>query len=87
MFTSRNIHFAILGIILGASSGYVFAFYRAHNAEPPPITEQQAAQGDVPSNHPQLNNDQMLAAMKTAVEKDPTQPEVISRYEIGRAHV
>ena len=82
MFSSRNIHFAILGIILGASSGYVFAFYRAHQAEPPPLTESQAA-NSVPAGHPDINSDQMLEAMKQAVEKDPTQPEILNRYALA----
>lgn len=83
MFSSRNIHFAILGIILGASSGYVFAFYRAQaSQEPPPLTETQAAT-NMPVDHPDVNNDQMLSAMQKAVELDPTQPEVIKRYAMA----
>jgi len=83
MLSSRNIHFAILGIILGASSGYVFAFYRAQSSQSPPaITETQADQG-VPAGHPEVNNEQMLAAMKKAVEADPNQPEVLKRYAMA----
>ena len=83
MFSSRNIHFAILGIILGASTGYVFAFYKADRAQtPPPLSESQA-QGEVPSGHPEVNNDEMLAAMKKAVENDPTQPDVVGRYAMA----
>ena len=83
MFSSRNIHFAILGIILGAVCGYIFAFYRAQAAQvPPPLTESEAA-ADVPTGHPEINNEQMLAAMKAAVEKDPTQPEIVKRYAMA----
>src|SRR5688572_5059909 len=83
MFSSRNIHFAILGLILGASSGYVFAFYRAQASQtPPPLTETQAGE-DVPTGHPDVNNEQMLAAMRKAVEADPTQPEVVKRYAMA----
>lgn len=88
MFSSRNIHFALLGIILGASAGYVFAFYKAYAANRPPvpaITESQA-EGDLPPEHPGvpgLNNDQMLEAMKKAVELDPKQPEIVSRYAMA----
>jgi Tfp pilus assembly protein PilF len=83
MFSSRNIHFAILGVILGASSGYVFAFYRAHQAAPPPLTETQA-QESVPAGHPDVaNNDQMLEAMRQAVERDPTQPDILNRYALA----
>lgn len=79
MFSSRSIHFALLGIILGASAGYVFAFYRASAALPPPLTEAQA-EAEVPAGHPEVNSQQMLDAMKKAVELDPNQPEVIKRY-------
>ena len=83
MLSSRNIHFAILGIILGASSGYVFAFYRAQSSQiPPPLTETQA-DAQMPAGHPEVNNEQMLAAMKKAVEADPKQPEVIKRYAMA----
>jgi Tfp pilus assembly protein PilF len=83
MFSSRNIHFAVLGIILGASSGYVFAFYRAHQAAPPPLTESQAQSG-APAGHPEVANDsQMLEAMRQAVEKDPTQPDILNRYALA----
>jgi Tfp pilus assembly protein PilF len=87
MFSSRNIHFALLGIILGASAGYVFAFYKAYAANrPPAITESQAIQGEVPPEHPSvegINNDQMLEAMKKAVELDPKQPEIVQRYAMA----
>jgi len=85
MVTSRNIHFAILGIILGASTGYVFAFYNAEksHAAAPPLTTTQAQQGDVPAGHPDVNSAQMLDAMKKAVEADPSQPEVVNRYAMA----
>jgi Flp pilus assembly protein TadD len=79
MFSSRTIHFAILGIILGASTGYVFAFYRAHAAMPPALAETQV-ESEVPVGHPEVNTEQMLEMMKKAVETDPTQPEVVKRY-------
>jgi len=84
MFTSRNIHFAILGIILGAATGYVVAFYQAAAAAPPagdphaPTSTDQ--QGALPTNHPEVNSEQMLALLKKAAEDSPTQPEVLSRY-------
>jgi Tfp pilus assembly protein PilF len=81
MVSSRNIHFAILGIILGASTGYVAAFYKASAAQTPPaLTQTQAEGGQVPAGHPELDNEAMLEAMKKAVENDPTSPEVIIRY-------
>jgi len=80
MFSSRNIHLAILGIILGASAGYVVAFYKANAAlMPPPLSPAQAENG-VPSGHPDVNSEQMLDAMRQAVEKDPKNPEILTRY-------
>src|SRR5262245_10368568 len=83
MFSSRNIHFAILGVILGASSGYVFAFYQAQRSQVPPALNSSQADGELPAGHPQVNNDGMLEAMKKAVETDPTQPEIVKRYAMA----
>lgn len=83
MLSSRNIHFTILGIILGASTGYVFAFYKADKAQTPPSLSESQTQGEVPAGHPEVNNDQMLEAMKKAVEADPTQPEIVGRYAMA----
>src|SRR5262249_48143162 len=98
MFSSRNIHFAILGIILGAVFGYVFAFYQATEAAPPsaPSASEAAnsanstnSSGGLPANHPEVSNEQMLALLKKAAEDSPDQPEVLSRYanelfQVGR---
>jgi Flp pilus assembly protein TadD len=83
MFTSRNIHFAILGIILGATTGYVVAFYQAAAAAPaadPHSTAETDPQGALPANHPDVNSQQMLDLLKKAAEDSPNQPEVLSRY-------
>jgi hypothetical protein len=84
MFTSRNIHFAILGIILGAATGYIMAFYQAAAAAPPVDPPHAAAatdpQGALPANHPDVNSPQMLDLLKKAAEDSPNQPEVLSRY-------
>ena len=82
MFSSRNIHFAILGVILGASTGYVYAFYRAHKDAPPPITSSQT-ESEMPAGHPEVDNERMLEAMKSAVEADPSQPEIVKRYAMA----
>jgi tetratricopeptide (TPR) repeat protein len=83
MFSSRNIHFAILGIILGAAIGYVFAFYQATAAAPPappPLSAAAGSTSGLPSNHPEVNDEQMLALLQKAAEDSPNQPEVLSRY-------
>jgi Flp pilus assembly protein TadD len=83
MFSSRNIHLAILGIILGASAGYVAAFYKANaSLTPPPLSTDQAQTG-MPAGHPEVNNEQLLEAMKKAVETDPSNPEIVKRYAMA----
>jgi len=85
MFSSRNIHFGILGIILGAMGGYIFAFYQATAAAPPPFdptptSSASASASGMPANHPQVNEEEMMALLKKAAESSPDQPEVLSRY-------
>ena len=75
MFTSRNIHFAILGIILGATSGYIFAFYQVQSSMPRTAPSTQA-QGQ----HPNVNNDQLLAMFKEALAKNPNDATLMTRY-------
>jgi tetratricopeptide (TPR) repeat protein len=74
MLTSRNIHFAILGIIIGASAGYIFAFYEARDAAPAAITEQ--GQG---FDHPPTN-EAGLEELKAEVEKNPNDADALARY-------
>ena len=79
MLSSRNIHFAILGIIIGASAGYVFAFYQAQSATPPPITQQAAADGSLPTGHPSTS-DEGLDELKKEADANPNNAEVQARY-------
>jgi tetratricopeptide (TPR) repeat protein len=82
MFSSRNIHFAILGLILGAVGAYVFAFYQAAAAAPPSPApnESASASNGMPPNHPEVSDEKMLELLKKAAEDSPDQPEVLSRY-------
>ena len=81
MFSSRNIHFAILGLILGASSGYIFAFYQAEIAfVPKTSTQQQASQTGTPPGHPNVTPEQLLEMFSAALQKNPNDPELRSRY-------
>jgi tetratricopeptide (TPR) repeat protein len=81
MFSSRNIHFAILGIILGATSGYILAFYQAGKGLPEKmkILDNRAA-GASQQAHPDVTNEQVLAMFKQQLEKDPNNIEILSRY-------
>jgi len=76
MFSSRNIHFAVLGLILGASAGYVLAFY---NAEVP-AEAPAAANSGLPANHPDLNSPETLDFLRKAAEENAQQPEILARY-------
>ena len=82
MFTSRNIHFAILGIILGAATAYIAAFYQAAAAAPPADVPAQASnpQAGMPANHPDVDSGEMLEILKKAAEGSPGDPEVLKSY-------
>src|SRR5436190_23543120 len=75
MLSSRNIHFAILGIILGATGGYIFAFYQVQSSMPRVLPTAQTGEG-----HPNVSNDQLLAMFKEALAKNPTDTTLITRY-------
>ena len=78
MFSSRNIHFAILGIILGGASGYILAFYQAETSIVRNIPTSQKS-GTTPG-HPDVNNDQLLAMFKEALGKNPNDTTLMTRY-------
>jgi len=78
MFSSRNIHFAILGLILGASTGYIFAFYQA--GSPVVAPAQQGSQTDAPANHPDVTPEALLQMFQVALKNNPNEPELLSRY-------
>ena len=72
MFSSRNIHFAILGVILGATLGYILAFYQVQASMP--------VAANLPKGHPNVNNEQLLAMFKQALEKNPNDPTLLTKY-------
>lgn len=77
MFSSRNIHFAILGVILGATSGYILAFYQVQASMPP---ASRSANSNLPNGHPNVNNEQLLAMFKEALEKNPNDTTLMTKY-------
>ena len=88
MFSSRNIHFAILGIILGATSGYILAFYQVQASMAPAVSRSQGS--NLPSGHPNVSNEQVLAMFKAALEKNPNDTTLMTKYanflfDLGRA--
>jgi len=78
MFSSRNIHFALLGIILGATSGYIFAFYQI-NKNIPVKTRTLSRKGE-PQDHPKVSNEQVLTMFREQLKTNPNDVELLSRY-------
>src|SRR5437899_12578011 len=78
MFSSRNIHFAVLGIILGANSGYIVDFYQAQASMPQPVSRVSGSK--VPNGHPNVSNDQLFAMFKQALEKNPNDTTLMTKY-------
>jgi cytochrome c-type biogenesis protein CcmH/NrfG len=78
MFSSRNIHFAILGIILGASTGYILAFYQVQSSMPRARPSPQTS--NAPAGHPNVSREELLAMFKDALAENPNNPELMTRY-------
>lgn len=78
MFSSRNIHFIVLGLILGATSGYIFAFYQIDQKLPSGPRVLNTGGGN--QGHPDVSNDQILAMFKEQLKKDPSNADVWARY-------
>src|SRR5947209_5834418 len=79
MFTSRNIHFAILGIILGATSGYIFAFYQVQSSTPRALPTPSQASG-LPQGHPNLNPEEVSRKVTEELAKNPKNTEIMTLY-------
>jgi Flp pilus assembly protein TadD len=79
MFSSRNIHFAVLGIILGATFGYILAFYQVQASMPPPAAARSANSG-VPNGHPNVTNEQLLSMFQEALKKSPNDTQLMTKY-------
>ena len=86
MFSSRNIHFIILGIIIGGAFGYVFAFYQVQASMPAlapataPAASNSNANGKVPNGHPNVSADQVADMVKAALEKNPNDTALMTKY-------
>src|ERR1041385_5098457 len=80
MFSSRNIHFAILGIILGATSGYVFAFYQVERSMPPPLPPAASAGSNAPQGHPDVSPEELLAKVNEELAKNPKNTTLMTAY-------
>ena len=81
MLSSRNIHILLLGVILGAASGYVYASFRTES-------RRQAAAGEAldnltrtaPEAHPEVSDQEVLAMFEEALALSPNDEEILARY-------
>src|SRR2546428_12881256 len=84
MFSSRNIHFTILGIIIGGAFGYILAFYQVQASMPAPTTASAASapnsNANMPNGHPNVSVDQVADMVKAALEKNPNDTTLMTKY-------
>jgi len=81
MLNSKNIHFALLGIIVGGALAYVYGTYRLESqrqieAETLTNTAPATAEGE----HPEIANEEMLTFFAQALATNPDDPQLIARY-------
>ncbi len=80
MFSARNIHVALLGLILGSATAYVFGTYQSESrrsAEAAQLTESLAA---APADHSEVTDEEMLALFDQALAENPNNAELKTRY-------
>ena len=77
MLSSRNIHFAILGIILGATTGYIFAFYQVQSSMPREIPSRTS---NAPPGHPNLSPEEVRRRVDEELAKNPNDTRVMTLY-------
>ena len=80
MFTSKNIHIAILGIILGSASAYVFGSYQAEARRQIAADEAAATIEEAATDRPEITDEEMLALFDEALQQNPDEPELLMRY-------
>jgi tetratricopeptide (TPR) repeat protein len=81
MLSSRNIHFVILGIIIGGALGYIFAFYQVQASMPAPAPPSASnSNSNMPNGHPNVSKEQILAMFKEALEKNPNDTTLMTKY-------
>ena len=82
MFSSRNIHFAILGIILGATTGYIFAFYQVQSSMPRqfPSSSPSSQGSNLPEGHPNLSPEEVRRRVEAELTKNPNNTQVMTLY-------
>ena len=84
MFNSKNIHLALLGIILGSAVAYVYGSYRIESERRAATEEILASSAIVdtnaPEGHPEVDEADMLALFDAALAREPNNSELLARY-------
>jgi Tfp pilus assembly protein PilF len=80
MFSSRNIHFAILGIILGATTGYIFAFYQVQTSMPRMVPAASSGGSNLPEGHPNLSPEEVRRRVEAELAKNPNNTQIMTLY-------
>ena len=81
MLNLKNIHIALLGIIIGSACAYVYGSYRLESQrqmEARTLTVAQPA--GIGNTHPEITDDNMLAFFAEALASNPNDPEIMTRY-------
>jgi tetratricopeptide (TPR) repeat protein len=81
MLNSKNIHIAVLGIILGSAFAYVYGSYRLESRRQMEAATLVASPGAAVANdHPEITDQNMLAFFAEALATNPNDPVLIARY-------
>jgi cytochrome c-type biogenesis protein CcmH/NrfG len=81
MLNSKNIHIALLGIILGSAFAYVYGSYRLESRRQLEAeTLAGSPRAEVAPDHPEITDQTMLAFFTEALAANPNNPELLSRY-------
>ncbi len=80
MFSGKNIHIAILGIILGSGSAYIFGSYQAGARRQIAVDEAAATLQESSADRPEITDEEMLALFDEALRQNPDEPELLMRY-------
>ena len=81
MFSAKNIHIGLLGVILGATSAYIYASHQAEGRLDIRAQEAlQAFQAQASADHPEVSDEEMLVLFEQALTASPNDPELMARY-------
>jgi tetratricopeptide (TPR) repeat protein len=80
MINGKNIHIAILGIILGSGSAYIFGSYQAETRRHVVAQETADTLKEAAANPPEITDEEMLALFDEALRQNPGEPELLMRY-------